>query len=332
MIGSSSVDVERKVIAILKVLNDSPQPLGARIIAHELKDYGISLTERAVRYHLKLMDERGLTYPMGRDGRVIAPLGAEELRSALVRDKVGFIIERIELLAFNTTFDPHTRTGQVPINISFFPKQRFGEALQAMKEAFTAGLCVSDLVATASEGQKLGAVIVPQGKVGLATVCSIIINGVLLKAGIPMDSRFGGILQIRNNKPLRFTDIIHYSGSSLDPSEAFIRAKMTDVCGVVRRGEGKLLANFREIPSACKPIVEEVVAKLNEAGFRGLITMGDVSEPICEIPVSLNRVGMLLLGGLTPVAVAEEQGISADSHAMSAVIEYQKLVKFGDLL
>jgi hypothetical protein len=331
MIGSSSVDVERKVIAILKVLNDSPQPLGARIIAQRLKDYGVSLTERAVRYHLKFMDERGLTYPMGRNGRTITPLGAEELRSALVRDKVGFIIERIELLAFNTTFDLENHTGCIPVNISFFPKGKFGGALRAMKEAFKAGLCVSDLVAIASEGERLGEVIVPEGKVGLATVCSIIINGALLRAGIPMDSRFGGILQIRNNKPLRFVELIYYSGSSLDPSEAFIRAKMTDVRGVAGRGEGKLLANFREIPAICKPKAVEVIAKLNEAGLRGLITMGDVSEPVCEIPVGLNRAGMILLGGLTPVAAAEEQGIEAENHAMSTVMEYRNLIKFWEL-
>ena len=65
-----------------------------------------------------------------------------------------------------------------------------------MKPAFAAGLCVSDLVAVAQEGEQLGEVIVPEGKIGLATVCSIVINGTLLKAGVPIDSRFGGILQI----------------------------------------------------------------------------------------------------------------------------------------
>ena len=51
----------------------------------------------------------------------------------------------------------------------------------------------------------------------LATVCSIVVNGVLLKNGIPMDSKFGGIVQISRGEPLRFVKLIHYSGSSLDP-------------------------------------------------------------------------------------------------------------------
>jgi repressor of nif and glnA expression len=32
-------------------------------------------------------------------------------------------------------------------------------------------------------------------------------DGTLLKAGIPMDSRFGGILQIRNHEPFHFGEI-----------------------------------------------------------------------------------------------------------------------------
>jgi hypothetical protein len=50
------------VIAILKVLDDSKEPLCARVIAQRLKSYGIELGERAVRYHLKIMDERSLSF------------------------------------------------------------------------------------------------------------------------------------------------------------------------------------------------------------------------------------------------------------------------------
>jgi repressor of nif and glnA expression len=114
MIGTEVQDAKWKVIAILKVLQDSKEPLGARIIAQRLKLYGIELGERAVPYHLKITDERGLTRLIGRDGRLITPAGEEELKSALVRDKVGFAISRIELLAFRTNFDLNRRAGLVP--------------------------------------------------------------------------------------------------------------------------------------------------------------------------------------------------------------------------
>jgi len=333
MIGYDSQEVERKVVSILKILSESPQPLGARLIARQLKEQGVELGERAVRYHLKLMDERGLTRPAERwDGREVTPLGVEELNNALVTDKIGFVLERIELLAFRTSFNIEKGTGLVPVNISFFPKQKFAQALQAMKEAFKAGLCVSKLVAVAPEAERLGEVLVPKGKIGLATVCSIIINGSLLKAGISVDSRFAGVLQIRNNKPLRFVNLIYYSGSTLDPSEVFIQARMTDIRGVIRKGEGKVLANFREIPAQCQPLVEKVINQLREAGLGGLIMMGNVSEAVCGIPIGLNRVGVILLGGLTPVAAAVESGIEVENHAMSTLLEYESLTKFQELV
>ena len=44
----------------------------------------------------------------------------------------------------------------------------------------------------------------------------------------------------------------------------------------------------REILVLCRPIAEEKIAKLKEAGLGGLLMMGGASEPVCEIPVELN--------------------------------------------
>lgn len=329
--GFETQDVERKAIAIMRILRGSSEPLGARVISHHLKDHGIELSERAVRYHLKLMDERGFTESVGRDGRLITQLGLEELESALVSDKIGFVASKIELLAYQTEFDIDKRQGNVPVNISFFPEKQFKKAIEIMKKVFQAGICVSELVAVAHQGEKLGAITVPQGKMGLATACSVIINGALLKAGIPMDSKFGGILQIKNHKPLRFVELIQYSGSSLDPSEIYITSRMTSVGQVARKGEGIILANFREIPAICQPLAEKVVAGLKEANLNGLLMMGQVSKPLCEVPVELNKVGMILTGGLNPVAAAVESGIEVENRAMSTLTEYRDLIKFWDL-
>jgi len=200
-----------------------------------------------------------------------------------------------------------------------------------MKPAFTEGLCVSDLVAVAQEGDNLGELTVPQGKVAMATVCSVVMNGTLLKAGVPMDSRFSGILQIRNGKPMRFVELIQYAGCSLAPSDVFIRAKMTTVTEVVNTGEGKILATYREIPALCQPAVKEVVAKLNEAGLGGLLVMGNPSETVCEIPVELNRIGVILVNGLNPVAAAVEAGLEVENHGMSTVMQYRDLVSFKEV-
>ncbi|MFQ5996751.1 MAG: DUF128 domain-containing protein [Dehalococcoidales bacterium] len=327
----TSFETERKVIAILKVLSESTEPLGSITIARELERHGIFLSERAIRYHLRITDERGYTQPMGHDGRMLTAQGLEELKMALAPEQVGFIREKLELLAFHTNFDPKTRTGQIPINTSIIDQNDFKEALVAMGDAFKAGICVSDLVATAPEGEKLGSVVVPKGKIGLATVCSVIINGVLLKAGIPTESRFGGVLEVRDSKPRRFVAIINYAGTSLDPSEQYIRAKMTNVGEAARTGNGKILANFREIPASARSVAQEVVTSLKEAGIGGVYALGNTSEPICQIAIGLNRVGMVLLGGLNPVAAAVEAGIEVENIAESGIIDFKQLTSFWQL-
>ena len=124
---------------------------------------------------------------------------------------------------------------------------------------------------------------------------------------------------------------IYYSGTSLDPSEAFIRARMTSVREVSGKGEGKILANFREFPVLCLNVVEKILPKLKSAGISGVMTTGKPSEPICQVPVDVNKVGMILIGGLNPVACAQEAGIEGETHAMSNIIEYRELRKFSEV-
>lgn len=321
-------DIERKVLLILKILHENSESLGARVIARKMSEQGVQLSERTVRYHLKIMDERGLTRLVGRrDGRVITEQGFNEISDARVQDKIGLSISRIDVLSFRTTFDIKKKRGLVPVNISFFPKDQFARALKIMKPVFSKKLAVSSRVAVAPAGKMLGDILVPEGKVGLATVCSIIINGVLLKHGIPIDSKFGGILQMRRGETLRFVELIHYAGSSLDPSEIFIRGKMTSVRNVAAKGEGKILANFREIPALSRALVENVIHDFAKADIHGVLSIGGAGQPVCQTNVDMNKIGMILVGGLNPVAAAYEDGIDVDNKAMSTVIDYEKLLE-----
>ena len=331
MIKSASSEAERKILTILKVLSESSTPSGSITIARKLEDHGIHLSERAVRYHLKIADERGYTQPRGRDGRMITSQGLEELRIALAPDQLSFILEKLEVLAIRTTFNPKTKTGYVPINTSLFNKDEFHKALKVMKNVIKAGICVSELVAIAYEGEKLGSVVIPKGKTGFASVCGVIVNGVLLKNGVPMESRFGGILEIKGGKAVRFTAIIDYGGTSLDPSEQYIRARMTSVSEAVKTGNGRILANFREIPALSRSIVEEVTISLNEAGINGIYALGNISTPVCQIAVGMNRIGVILLGGLNPVAAAVESGFEIENIAESGIIDFQRLTSIWHL-
>jgi repressor of nif and glnA expression len=328
---SVGADAERKLISILKILDESSEVLGSIVIARKLEREGIFLSERAVRYHLRIADERGFTQPMGRDGRIITLAGHQEVKDALAPQQLGFVREKLEMLAFQTTFDPEKQTGQLSVNTSLIDKAQFKKAIAVMKEVFEAGLCVSDLVATASEGERLASVVVPRGKIGLATVCSVVINGVLLKAGVPTEYSFGGTLEVRNSKPRRFVAIISYAGSSLDPSEQFIRAKMTSVNQAAKTGNGRILGVFRTIPAPAREVFEKKTAMLKEVGIDGVCAVGKTSEPVCQIPVALNRIGIIQLGGLNPVAAAVEAGIDIENMAESGMLDFQQLTSIRKL-
>jgi len=216
----------------------------------------------------------------------------------------------------------------VPINTSLIAKDKLKKALAIIDEAFTAGFCVSELIAVAQPGEKLGSVIVPEGKLGIGTVCSVVVNGVLSKSGVPISSKFGGVLELRNPKQERFVAIIYYEGTSLDPSEQYIRARMTSVREAAKTGKGRILANYREIPAPSRALVSEKIAEMKEAGIGGVYRLGNTSESICQIPVGPNRVGIVFLGGLNALAAVSEAGIEVENNSESGVIDFKRLVSF----
>ena len=56
-----------------------------------------------------------------------------------------------------------------------------------------------------------------------------------------------------------------------------------------------------------------------------------ILKVLSESSEDLNRVGIVLLGGLNPVAAAVEAGIEVKSIAESGLIDYQQLKSFWQL-
>ncbi len=324
--------MNKTMFAILTVLDKQSGIIGAKEISKQLKLHGVDLTERTVRYHLKIMDERGLTKVFGKEGRKITKKGREELAQSHVSEKVGFIINRIETLSYMTSFDIEKQEGDIIMNVSYIHKKDLKDALKVMKPVYKSPYVMSDRLVIAGAGEQIGDVIVPEGKVGLGTVCSVTINGIFLKSGIPLVSKFGGVLQTEESEPSRFTALISYEGSSLDPLEIFIRSNMTDVIGAVRNGFGKILASFREVPVVCVDEANMLAKKIAEIGIGGILLIGKPNQPLLEMPVGIDKAGIVIVGGLNPVAALEEAGISSESKAMSTLYEYSNLMSFKDNL
>lgn len=324
--------MNKTMLSILKILEKYTDVIGSREISRQLKLHGIDITERTVRYHLRILDERGYTEVFGKEGRKITEKGRLELKHALVSEKVGFVISKIETLSYQTTLDLKTLNGNVILNISYFPEERLKSAIKILTPVFSSPYVMSDRIIFAHGGEKIGDVLIPEGKIGVGTVCSVTINGIFLKAGIPVRSRFGGLVETENGKPTRFISLISYEGSSLDPLEIFIRSKMTDVLGAVKNHSGRILASFRDIPVVCIDEAKRLSKEIADKGIGGILLIGGANKPLLEIPVGIDKVGMVIVGGLNPIAAIEESGIQTESKAMSTLYEYSKLKRFKDLV
>jgi hypothetical protein len=139
------------------------------------------------------------------------------------------------------------------------------------------------------------------------------------------------LLEISKGRPVRFTQAINYDGSSIDPLEIFIKGGMTRVNEAVLTGNGRIGASFREIPSVAISRVEKLRKRLDKAGLGGILLIGRPGQPLLDIPVAEGRAGMIVAGGLNPMAAVEESGIVTENLAMGALVEFNNMIPFWEL-
>jgi repressor of nif and glnA expression len=327
----ASTKKRRTMVAILRVLRYASGGLGSERIAEELGRAGIELSERAVRVYLAEADESGWTRNLGRRGRILTDSGRQEVDGALVMEKVGFVQSRVDELSYRMSFDIHRLEGSVIVNISTVSLRDAPSAVREMVRAFDANLGMGRLLAVRLPGEHIGDFTCPAERAVLATLCSVSINGILLNAKIAMQSRFGGLLQMEESLPRHFTQIITYDGSSLDPLEIFIRGHMTSVSHVARTGSGVIGASFREVPIVSLPETRRLAALAERLGLGRLLALGAPNQPLLDIPVTPGYAGVVVPGGLNPVAAVVEQGLPTTSSAMHTLCDFAELTDYNQV-
>jgi len=317
--------VRRKITAVLRVLDEAGRPLGSTRIARALRAAGFDLEQRMVRNYLAVMDAEGLTVNLGRPGRRLTARGRKELAAAGAIDKVGFIDARGEELAYKMTFDPRRRRGTVILNLSAVPRDQLQEACRVIAPVLESRLGMGRFGIIDPAGTVAAGLATSDGGAVIGTVCALTLNGLLAVAGVPVVSRFGGLLEIRDGEPYRFTHIIRYDGTTLDPIEIFIKAGMTSVRAAAAGGSGVIGASFREVPAIALPGVHKVIRQMDEAGLGGMVVVGKPSRPLADIPVDRGRAGLIVAAGLNPIAAVQEAGIPTQNRAMARLCEFQDL-------
>jgi repressor of nif and glnA expression len=305
--------------------------MGASRLAAQLRNFGIDLSDRAVRLMLEEFDGEGLTENLGRRGRRLTPKGAREAAANISATLRGFVSVKADSLASQMTFNLSRRRGSVILNYSLISMVDISRAAAIILRAFEAGLGFGELIAIGMPGDLFTGHQVPEGHVAIGTVCGVSANGIFFQAGIPIVCVFGGLLEIQDHEPRYFQHIIHYDGTTIDPLEIFMKGAMTSVSAIAETGNGALGAGFREIPAVTLHRFVRMQDLMKKAQLRGILAIGKPGQPLAGVPVTRGRVGVIVAAGLNPIAAAQEQGIPFTSFAMSRLYPYEKLVHYSNL-
>lgn len=305
---------EHRMIEILRILNEQDKPTGSKLIADELKNKGFNLGERAVRYHMQILDEKGYTERMGYSGRRITNLGREKLEKGLIYDQVDFIYSKFEEMIYLTDFNYIAQEGNVVVNTSTIYNE---ESINILKDIIASGLSVSPYVNLNRVGS--------DDRIEVTTLCGTTIDGILLNEGIPSQPQYGGLLKIEDSQPIKFTELISYKKTSLTPLDAFSSSGLTSIHDVINTGSGIIPANFRLIPGIGRQKAVDIISKLEKIGIGGVIAISEEGKDILGIPVPDGMVGISIVGGITPFCAVQEENQPIDIKIAEEIRDFKTL-------
>ncbi len=141
----------KRVVCILRVLQQARKSLGASRLARDLEALGTDMSQRTVRYYLAMMDSAGLTRSCGKRGREITPAGEQELAKSFVAEKVGLVAAKVDELAYQMTFQLRRARGTIILNISTVPAGRMEEAAREGRSPTGVGSPLAPIPASEAE-------------------------------------------------------------------------------------------------------------------------------------------------------------------------------------
>ncbi len=309
---------ERKCLEILRILKEYHDPIGARRLSELMSERGFVLSDRAVQYYLSYLDKVGFTEKAGNKGRLLTERGVAETNSALVEERIGYVISKLERLAYRSTFNPETGTGDVAYNLSIVPEEEEEKVRAAFDSVIKNELgFFSSYLVTNNDPR------IPDGNVGFITLCSVTMDGVLQHRGVPVKIAYGGTLELKNNKPVSFRNLIGYKGTTEDPLSLFISAGLTSVGKICKTGTGIALANIRYVPKSAEGIVSGTTSMMRECGFLFPVAMG---VEVFNFTPDQYRTSIVSYSGMNTIANAIEQDCSIKTEIGAGNIPFSKVI------
>ncbi|MDD1666120.1 MAG: DUF128 domain-containing protein [Methanomicrobiales archaeon] len=241
-----------------------------------------------------------------------------------------FVNNRIEDLAMEVTYNPVENTGKIIFNLSLIPEERLEAAITLFRNAYRAGLSVSDRVRILEGGASIEDLTIPRGSTGICTLCTITLDGILLRRGVPIQPVGGGLVEIDDRVPRRFTHMILYEATTIDPLEVLVAQDLTSINRVMKEGSGTILANLRECHMEAESLVMGLLDDLSGVGFTGILEVGAPNVPILAVPVSPQYFGVAMVGGTNPMGALKEAGIPVVTKALKGVMDVREMGSIRD--
>lgn len=290
---------DARLVRILDII-EREGVVGAKGVSEALRELGYDLSEPAVRYHLRKLDRGGLTERVGFDGRTLTEKGRYELKHSLVGERLGSALYEMEEKIHQMDFDLENRGGKILVSRAVIPSSALGKALKLMEKAYRSGLIIAPYFRR-SETEK--------GETRLSFPAALTYDGIFLRSGVLPYLLYFGILEVRNGVPTRFNHIFGLAYSSYTYLDFHLTRGEMGTPTVVRSGNGLIYATVREVPKVAAERVVGTIEKLRDLNFGGLLKIGRPGKPILGVPVSPNRVGIVIASSFNLFSLLEESGI-----------------------
>jgi repressor of nif and glnA expression len=233
-----------------------------------------------------------------------------------------FTLAKIENLMQQVTFDPISGHGRIITNTSLVPSGQVGETLEVFRDVISSGLAVCPLIKVEGIGEFAR----------IHTPCSMTIDGVLLKHGVPIRPKGGGLVEVVGREPRRFTDMLMYWATTIDPIDILISQELTGISEMMRTGDGRILGNLSEAPMLARERIEELLDLLLNAEFSGVLELGEPNMNVLGVSVELDHLGIALVGGTNLAAAAMENGLDIETESISGLTDVKDMKHIEEFL
>ncbi len=131
---------------------------------------------------------------------------------------------------------------------------------------------------------------------------------------------------------MRFIDMLMYWATTIDPIDILISQELTDVTGMMRTGNGRVLGNLQEAPMLARERIEEVLDFLAQAEFAGILELGEPNADVLGVSVERDHLGVALVGGTNLVAAAMEEGIDIKNESISDLTDISEMKHLDEII